>query len=44
VCRFGVAPVLSDARRRIGRIAREELPPPVRMVQNDVIIDNMLSS
>jgi hypothetical protein len=25
VCRFGVAPVLGDARRRIGRIAREQL-------------------
>src|SRR6202167_3612962 len=25
VCRLGVAPVLSDARRRIGRIAREQL-------------------
>src|ERR1700691_3523367 len=25
VCRFGVAPMLSDARRRIGRIAREQL-------------------
>jgi hypothetical protein len=25
VCRFGVAPVLSDARRRIGRITRKQL-------------------
>jgi hypothetical protein len=26
VCHFGAAPVLSDACRRIGRIAREQLP------------------
>jgi hypothetical protein len=26
VCRLGIAPVLSDARRRIGRIAREQFP------------------